>query len=590
MNLRSLLLLFAAAALTAACENTNTQIVEIQLPPPPPPVSVPVVVEVNASQVDGSFLLAGGVFPSTVYQSGDLFLRDQGTGAMVELGRTNDPGYDKMLVNSTYDSVYRHFNGSQVPANSEGVVAADVLIDTAGTIDIDVPRASVRATFTLNGGAFPASVYNHGTFYLQPAGSDELIFLGDSHVANDIVNVMPGDYHVIYSHQQGEQVPANANARVMSDVAISGNAALNVDVASVDARTLFSLDGGAFPQSQYESARFFLVDGEGGEVFVGNSFDPPGSISVIADTYDVEYRHQEGSSIPVNKGTVVVSGLDLTTGGAINVDVTSLTLDINATLNGQAFPDSEFQDGILELYDAASGSFTLLGNTYNSLTGLVLLPGTYDVVYSHDSGNAVPQNTRGTVLSGYVLAANQQLDLDVVAHVLTGAITLDNAAFPQSQYNSADFILRGDATSEDIHLFASYAQGEAALVLPGTYDVVYACNNCIEIPFNNGATIIEGYDINADGVIAANLTSVRVEVSALLNGNPFDSSIYQSGLIWGGIGPTDQVELTRTNVSTPDIILLAGDYNFYYEHQNGDQVPANTWALVDAQTLSPLAQ
>ena len=124
-------------------------------------------------------------------------------------------------------------------------------------------------------------------------------------------------------------------------------------------------------------------------------------------------------------------------------------------------------------------------------------------------------------------------------------------------------------------------------MLPGTYDVVYACNNCIEIPFNTGATIVESYDVNANGVVAADLSSVRVEVSALLNGNPFDTSIYQSGLIWGGIGPADQVELTRTNVSTPDIVLLTGDYDFYYQHENGDQVPANVWALVDAQTLSP---
>jgi hypothetical protein len=587
MNLRSILLLIVAAALMAACEDTKTRVVEIQLPPPPPPVSTPVVVNVSASQVDGSFLLAGGAFPGSVYQSGDLFFRDQVTGAMVELGDTYDPGYDTMLVHSTYDSVYMHFTGSEVPVNGDGVIASGVSIDAAATVDIDVPLASVRATFTLNGGAFPASVYNHGTFYLQPAGSDELIFLGDSHVANDIVNVMPGSYHVVYSHQQGDQVPANIDARVMSSVAISGNAALNVDVTSVDVRTLFTLNGGAFPQSQYESARFFLLDARGGEVFVGNSFDPAGSISVIADTYDVEYRHQQGDSVPLNKGTIVTSNLDLTGGGAVNVDVTSVTLDINATLNGAPFQVSEQQDGILELYDAASSSYTLLGNTHNPFTGLVVIPGTYDIAYSHETGNEVPQNTRGTVLTGYILAASQQLDLDITAYALTGAITLDAAAFPQSQYNSADFILRGDATSEDIYLFASYAQDEAALVLPGTYDVVYACNNCIEIPFNTGATIVESYDVNANGVVAADLSSVRVEVSALLNGNPFDTSIYQSGLIWGGIGPADQVELTRTNVSTPDIVLLTGDYDFYYQHENGDQVPANVWALVDAQTLSP---
>jgi hypothetical protein len=134
-------------------------------------------------------------------------------------------------------------------------------------------------------------------------------------------------------------------------------------------------------------------------------------------------------------------------------------------------------------------------------------------------------------------------------------------------------------------LFASHSQDEPAMVLPGTYDVIYACHNCIEIPFNSYATVVTAYDVNADGVVSTDLSSVRVEASATLNGGAFDPSIYQSGLIWGGIGNEDAVELTRTNVATPDIILLTGDYNFYYQHKNGDQVPANTWALVDQQAV-----
>ena len=123
------------------------------------------------------------------------------------------------------------------------------------------------------------------------------------------------------------------------------------------------------------------------------------------------------------------------------------------------------------------------------------------------------------------------------------------------------------------------------MVLPGTYDIFYSCHNCIEIPFNSFAKILEGHVVNADGVVVASLNSVRVEASATLNDNPFPSSIYQSGIVWGGIGDEDLVELTGTQVSTPDIILLTGDYNFYYQHNNGDQVPANLWALVDQQTV-----
>ena len=585
MSSRTTLILIGAL-IGAGCEDTVTEIVEIQAPPPPPPVSTPLTIDVQASQLDGNFLLGGAAFPGSVYQSADIYLRDQATLTLVELGRSNDQSYQAMVVNGTYDSVYQHFTGGDVPVNKDDVVNVDLPVNAPSTMDIDVPSATVRTVFLLDGNPFPASVYNHASFYLQPVNTEELIFLGDSHVTNDVVNVMPGDYHVIYRHQQGDQVPANQRARVMSNVSISGNAALNVDVASADARTAFSLDGAPFPQSQYMAAHFYLVDDTGDEVFVGNSFDSGASVSVVAGAYDIEYRHQQGDTIPVNKAAIARQGLDCSGGCVASADVQSATLDINATLNGQPFPASEFQDGILELFDADTGSYTLLGNTHNAFAGLVVMQGTYDVVYSHENGDAVPQNIRGVVTSGYVIGGDQQLDLDVTGHMLTGSVTLNTAAFPISQYNTADFLLRGPNSTEDIFLFASHAQDEPAMVMPGTYDVIYACHNCIDIPFNSYAPVIAGYDVNADGVLSTNLTSARVEASATLNGSAFNASIYQSGVIWGGIGSDDQVELTRTNVSTPDIILLSGDYNFYYQHANGDQVPVNEWALVDQQTVS----
>jgi hypothetical protein len=585
MTTRRLLYLLPLLELFAACDNTETQIVEIQIPPPPPPVSLPLVINVQASQLGGDFLLAGGAFPNSLYQSGEIYLRDQATESLVELGKTYDDAYQAMIVNGTYDSAYHHVNGGDVPANVLGVVANTIPVNAPATLDVDVPSASVRASFLLNGAAFPASAYNHATFYLQPVGSDELIVLGDSNIVNDIVNVVPGDYHVIYSHQQGDQVPANKNARLMSNIAISGNAALDIDVISVPARTAFTIDGAPFPKSQYEHAEFYFVDANGDEAFLGKSFDEPGSVSVITGTYDIEYRHQQGDTIPLNKATIVSAGVDLNAGGTAIVDVTSNRLNINATLNGQAFPVSEYQDGILELRDPATGSYSLLGNTHSPFADLAVIPGSYDIVYSHETGDAVPQNVRGTVSSGYVIAGDQQLNLDITGYLLTGSITLDTAAFPQSQYNTADFLVQGPATTEPIFLFASHSQDEPAMVLPGTYDLYYACHNCIDIPFNSFAKIIADLAVDMDGDVVASLTSVRVEASATLNGNAFPASIYQSGFIWGGIGDEDLVELTATQVSTPDIVLLAGDYNFYYQHNNGDQVPLNLWALVDQQTM-----
>lgn len=586
MNNKYFVFAFLITVFAVGCDSdTKTEFIDVLVPTPPPePVSMPLTINVQASQVDGDFLLDGGAFPFSIYQSGDLLFYDQATQSMVELGNTYDNSYDIMLVNSTYNSIYQFSNGGDVPANTMGVVETDVLIDADASVNIDVPLASVRPQFLLNGGGFPVSIYDRGTFYLQPVDSEELIFLGESHIDNDFVNVIPGTYHVMYSQEQGETVPANTHARVMSDVVIAGATPLVVDVITSDVRTLFQHNGAAFPQSQYVRARFFLVNGED-EVFLGNSYDAAGTVVAIDGAYDVEYRHVQGDTIPLNTKTVVLENVSVSGGGDATVDVMSFALDINATLNGQAFPVSEYQDGILELRDAANGSYSLLGNTYSPFSGLVVIPGNYDVVYSHETGAGVPQNTRGSVEEAYVISADQQLDLDVTGYTLTASITLDTAAFPESQYNSANIFLSGDASTEDVLGFVTFAQEEPIMVLPGTYDVIYSCDQCSSIPFNSHVTIVADYDVNADSVISASISSARVETTATLNGNPFPLSVYQSGLIWGGLEAGDAVEFTLSNLTTDDVIVIAGDYQFYYQHLEGDQVPANLWAIVDQQEI-----
>ncbi len=550
-----------------------------------PSSSEPISIDVLASQVDGDFLLDGGPFPNSIYQSGDLRARDQVTGTMVELGNTYDHNYDIMLVNSTYDSIYEHSNGGGVPVNELGIIQTDIVVDADAGVNVDVPLASVSAQFLLNGGSFPASQYDRGTFYLQPVNSDELILLGDSNVVSDAVNIIPGNYHVIYDYIQGATVPANENARVMSDVAIAGNMPLMIDVPSVTVRKSFLHNGNAFPNSQYERAEFFLVNDAGDEVFLGNSYEGPGSIVAIGGTYDLEYRHIQGDTIPLNAKTVVRTNLDFSSGGDAGVDVTSFMLDINPTLNGQAFLVNEYQDGILELRDVVTGSFSLLGNTHGSFDDLLVIPGSYDFYYSHETGEGVPQNTRGSVATGYVISGDQQLDLDIAGHTLTFSLTLDTAAFPINEYDYAAIFLSGSTSAEDMQVALTYAQDEPVMVLPGTYDVIYSCKNCSTIPFNSYAIIRDDHDISASGVIAASISSVTVITTATLNGNAFPQSIYQSGAIWGGMNDGDAVALTRTNITTDDVILIAGDYQFYYEHRDGDQVPANLWALVGQQSI-----
>lgn len=571
----------------AGCDTKVETVETIVQVPQPDPTGQPLTIDVQASSVDGAFTLGGSAFPGAFNEVGLLAFYDPAAQSLVEVGKSNDGSYDAMLVNGTYDTTYRFSAGSQVPANHYAVVQAGVAVASTTTVNIDVPVVSVRPQFLLNGGSFPASQYDRARFFLVPAAGGEPIFLGESHIVNDNVRVVPGTYHVIYSQVQGVTVPVNQNARVMSDVDISSDMLLAVDVNAVEVRTSFLHNGSPFPASQYERAEFYLVNDTGDEAFVGQSYFAPATVRVVGGVYDLEYRHKQGSTLPLNKATRVRSAIDLTAGGDASVDVPSFTLDINATLNGQPFPVSEYDDGELELFDPVSGSYSLLGNTHSPFAGLLVIPGSYDILYTHETGNDVPQNVRGRVLAGYVVAGNQQLDLDITGHTMTLALTLDNGDFPLSGYDYADILLKGDATAEEIDVSSTIAQDEPFMVLPGTYDVTYSCKVCSTVPFNTYATIINDLEINADGVISADIASVRVKTTATLNGAPFPQSYYQSGVIYGSLQEGDAVELTSTATTTDDVILIPGAYSFYYQHENGEQVPANLWSLVDQQTISP---
>lgn len=586
MKNKSAYLCFFLYFLLACNDNTNTITVEVEVPPPEP-VSTSLVIDVAASQLSGDFLLNSGAFPNSIYQSGDLFIRDQATGSFIELGNTYDHSYDVMLVNDTYDSFYRFFTGDAVPANIDSNVQTGVVVSADQNLDIDVPMVSVRSNFLLNGSSFPVSIYNRAHIMLQPVVGGDRILLGETHLVNPPVKVVAGEYHVVYQHITGDGVPANSAARVMSNVDISSDILLAVDVIAADVRTSFLLNGSAFPVSQYVHADFYLIDpATSDETFIGNSYDQPTTVLIISGTYNAEYRHQAGDTVPLNKARLLQSNIDLTSGGALILDVPSVLLNISATLNGNAFQVSEYQDGNLELFDSETGSYSLLGNTHGNFIDLPIIPGTYDFSYSHESGDLVPQNNRGTVLSDYLLAVDANLDLDVVAYQATSAVTINTIAFPVSQYQYANLILRGSQSTDDILLARTYGQGEPALVLPGSYDLVYQCVSCGDIPINKDLTLSSAQAIQADTQLSANIRSVRLEVSTTLNGAPFTNSIYQSGVIWGGTAASDVVELTATNQTTDDVILAEGDYIFYYQHANGDLVPINAWAKVDSQQLT----
>lgn len=578
---------FAALVSFPGCQpQTTFDTIGVGQPPAPLPPLTEIAVNVVASQVTGPITLNGGAFPANQYEWGELVMQGAHPEDLVVLGPSWDQGYETFVVNGPYDVEYDFRNGGGVvPQNELAALISDRVIDGGVALPIDVRAVEVSAVFSLNGSPFPASQYDRAKFFLQPEGSEALIFLGDSHLANDPVRVVPGSYHVIYEYQTGSLCPINKGARVQQSVAINSDSQLRVNVRASTLRVMVTLDGNPFPSSQYNDANFYLRDElTGSESWLMNSHDPVTSLMAIDGTYDVIYRHETGSQVPINTAAVVLDNFVLSAGGALLHDVKSVTIDAEVTLNGFPFEASEYQDGILALYDARTSTDTVLGNTHSPFQDLVLIPGTYDVLYSRETGNEVPQNTRGRVATA-VAITNTDLKINVQGLQASVSLTLNGGAFPATEYDDAHLFLSGVQSDAAIDVGNTHDQVLSVMVLPGTYELLYRHESGADVPRNGNYPVLVDQVLTKDTLLSRDLQARYVRLAATLNDAPFPKSVFNTGRIFARSRAGDDVLLLRTHGVQDTPMLITGDYELSYAHTKGSTVPLNPQAKVGQVTI-----
>ncbi len=586
MRLITLIILVSSWGIIGCEKKETVTVTEIVIQEPPEPISQPIIVNVNASVIEGDFLVDGQLAFNSPYVRAKYYIKQPDNEQVTLLGESDDQDFQVMVINGSYQVFYQHIQGTELAANVDDELPTTLSINSDMSQDIDIETYTVRGSFTLNGAPFPNSHYDKGVFYLEPTTGGDLIEFGHSNRSNDPVRVLSGTYHVVWDYQQGSIVPGNYLTRVMTDVAITANTGLNVDVVTTAMRFGATLNGAQFPDSPYENGDFYFTNDTGAEVFLGKTFEASGVINLIPGVYNLEYRFAQGGGVvPVNSKSVIIENHDVTQ--PLSVDIQTANLSLTPTLNNEAFAQSAYLDGVLELYDHQTNSYTFLGRTWNQIENIKVIRSVYAIAYSQEDGAEVPQNKRAIVEPNVDATSDINLELNITGYNVTGNITLDGESFPFNQYDAADIIMRGSNSTEDILLFSTYAQQEPVMILPGTYDVYYSCQTCTNIPFNTDALIIEDIEVSSDIELGLDLESARVEVSATLNGGAFPNSPYADGVIWGGLGNTDRIFMGRTSTSLADIIVLTGEYNFWYqvEDNSGNSVPINEWELVDQQVI-----
>ncbi len=578
-------LILFAGSLLAGCLSDDDPIQS-------PDYTQDIAIDIETAAISGDFTLNTGSFPASICQRGQIFVRDAQNLALTRLAETWGGGYAGIrIIKGTYDSVYGWLDGNLVPQNLQSTVATGAVIDADQVWDIDVPRVIVVPTFTLDGGAFPASPYESADFFLRPDGGSALIPLGRTHLQPaDNVMVTPGTYDVIYSITAGELLPQNRSAVVMRSVDIATPPhALNIDIrtAQVSGNWRLAVDGvlGTFPASVYEHGEFRLRTDDGDSVSLGPTYTSIGAVRVITGTYDLVYRHIDGELVPKNYDAVILADRVLQTPVVLlEATVDAWTAIPNLTLNGGPFPGSVYETAELLIRDQDTGAATLLANTHNPPDELLLVEGIYDTIYRHVGGTIVPQNKMAELDIDVVIdSVGESLDIDVDAATVTGQFALNGAGFIQSPYEFAEFRLYPSGGGAGIQLGDTYYDPEPVVIVAGDYDVVYTHVGGTLVPRNPHHVLLADQAYAADAVIDVNVLTRQVRPAFTLDGQAFPDAPFQQGDFYlRGNHMDDSVRIGSSNAAAETTVVIRGAYDALYRHVDGLSVPLNSESVVGA--------
>lgn len=457
--------------------------------------------------------------------------------------------------------------------------------------NVDVSVVTQDIVFTMNGDPPPASALENGEITLRNPDSGDVVLVGQSDAGNGeySIRVIAGTYQAYWSLLNGGTVvPANQPGR-LGEVIIDGSGPIAIDMTRVDTAGDITLDGGAPPTSEFESADIYLRNFAAGEaVWLGNTSDGGFSRLTVPGTYDIVYElSQGGLVIPLNRqgvvGTVAVPD-ETEIIIPLDVELRSGTISGDLRFNGQLPPDSLDDSGRIFFVDRVTGDDIQMGDTANGQYFARLLTGRYDVHYRAGTPGAVAAvNTDHRLIADYeVVEGSQTLDLDIPVVDLGLTVTINGEPPPASVYEDGWIILRDDATGDEAPIGRSSENGGllSARVIPGEYAVYWDLDSGgATVPVNRRA-LIETVQVQFASPLAVDVPMVELGGAFLLNGKTPPVSNFESAeirLVEPATG--DEVPLGETADSDYLHNVFAGNYRIDYRlSAGGGQVPPNEHA------------
>lgn len=275
------------------------------------------------------------------------------------------------------------------------------------------------------------------------------------------------------------------------------------------------------------------------------------------------------------------------------------------TVDGEAPPQSVYENGFIALRDPTSAGIAVIGQTREGTIMAPVLRGTYQVLFEADRGGAVlPINDRALVVDKLDLAdapiAENPPDgvtlptidatVPIVTTTLAGAVEIDGEAPPLSVYDDARLWLHDLATGARTDVSHTALDGGtfSVRVVPGDYELRYQSIRKGAVLPVNGDALLGEFTVAAErdlGVVA--VATAQVGAAITLDGATPPASEYDNGAIYLRDAATDDLILageTRDGaLAGPRVIAssLAGPARYathYARLKSGELLPRNEWA------------
>lgn len=393
-------------------------------------------------------------------------------------------------------------------------------VDLAADGVLDLALATVRVSGRLTFDGAPAGEYTALSFTRADGhASREVTVEPDGTFA---ARVVPGTYDVRYagSFECGVTLPCGAGV-LREGVALVADGVLDIDVDVVSVSGRATLDGAAWPVGALGSITF--AQGEDSTSVELDESTGAYDLRLLPGTYDVVYASTTSFCAgPAPCGAAVLrGGLALEADGVVDLDVRAIRITGALTLEGAASSESA---RIVLSNDEGSID---LGTFFDATYSVVIVPGTYDVLYQPPASCSVAAPCVPGILRDAVsLSADGVLDVDVPSVTVQGTVTLNGAPMPEgTDRGSIGFY--GDGAIA-VGITSSGPATYALALLPGTYDIGFGgrFTDCdLPTPCNAGV-LRSAVAIPADGVIDVDVPAVQVSGTLRVDGAPVGAALF----------------------------------------------------------------